>query len=49
MEEQNTCRMEGCNCTVAEGQDYCSDFCRDHEKDSTGTDRNCGCGHPGCR
>jgi len=25
---QSQCRHPGCICTVAQGQDYCSDYCR---------------------
>lgn len=41
-----TCKHHGCVCEVAEGAEFCSDYCRDH---STHEDTHrCECGHPGC-
>lgn len=44
-----TCAMKGCNCPVAEGEQYCSDYCKEHEAGTgPGDGEGCGCGHPGC-
>lgn len=40
------CLHEGCNCVVEEGNQYCSDFCREHAGPPM---EKCDCGHPGCQ
>ena len=46
---QHTCAHEGCTCLVSGGDQYCSDYCRDHGDHATGGDHTCGCGHPECQ
>ena len=42
------CGHEGCTCSVAEADGFCSDHCREHA-DDTGHDAHaCECGHPEC-
>jgi len=42
------CAHEMCGCDAAEGQEYCSDFCKNPTGDmQSGSD--CGCGHDACR
>ncbi len=41
-----TCQMDGCQCKVAEGKQYCSDECR---QNAHAADGKCGCNHPDCR
>jgi hypothetical protein len=43
------CRHEGCGCQVAEGQEFCSDYCRDHAGEPGHGQHTCGCGHPECQ
>ena len=40
------CGHEGCRCRVAEGEEYCSEHCREHA--GTGDHARCACGHPVC-
>ncbi len=40
------CPHDGCTCLAAEGDEYCSDFCREHGSDHGPMD--CGCGHADC-
>jgi hypothetical protein len=42
------CAHEGCRCQVAEDQEFCGDFCRDHVAGGP-TGQPCGCGHPDCQ
>jgi hypothetical protein len=42
------CAHEMCGCTTAEGQEYCSDFCKNPSGDMEGGS-DCGCGHSACR
>jgi hypothetical protein len=42
------CRHEGCTCLVEAGQEFCSDYCRDHAAETGHGTHACGCGHPGC-
>src|ERR1700730_14908655 len=44
MAEEKKCPMEGCNCAVPEGQEYCSDYCKEHQAHGG---HECGCGHAG--
>jgi len=37
-----------CGCDAAEGQEYCSDFCKNPTGDMEGGS-DCGCGHSTCR
>jgi hypothetical protein len=37
--------MNGCDCVVPEGEEYCSEYCKEHEGH---TGHECGCGHPDC-
>ena len=45
--EAKTCAHEPCNCTVASGQKYCSDSCR--EAGSQEVEIACSCNHPTCQ
>jgi hypothetical protein len=40
-----------CGCEVAEGDEYCSDFCRQPTEGGMdmGTGDDCGCGHDACK
>ncbi len=40
------CQMEGCQCQVAEGKQFCSDECRNNQHSADG---QCDCNHPDCR
>ena len=46
MAHQNICEHEPCTCTVASGQKFCSDFCRDAGADEV--EIACQCAHPAC-
>jgi hypothetical protein len=46
MATDETCVHPGCNCTAAEGSDYCSDECS-HAQDTV-TELACACGHEAC-
>ena len=39
------CKHPGCNCTVAKGTKYCSDYC---ESIGSQPSFSCGCGHAEC-
>ncbi len=39
------CKMEGCQCKVAEGKQFCSVEC---EQNRQAADGRCGCGHADC-
>jgi hypothetical protein len=41
------CAHVRCGCEVSEGQEYCSDYCR-QPSGMTGTSGDCGCGHDAC-
>ncbi len=43
------CVHEMCGCEVTEGQEYCSDFCRQPTHSKMGTGDDCGCGHDACK
>jgi hypothetical protein len=45
-EKQHKCAHEPCNCNVASGEKYCSDFCKD--AGSNEVEIACDCGHPAC-
>jgi len=59
MQESSTltnhqCAYTPCNCRVAPGEKYCSDYCEDHARHriavssiSSGAE-GCGCGHAEC-
>ncbi len=38
------CAHPPCNCTVDQGTEYCSDYCRQAPRDQT----TCDCPHAGC-
>lgn len=40
------CAHEPCQCTVLEGEKYCSTFCKDSGSEEV--EIACGCGHPAC-
>jgi hypothetical protein len=43
------CAHPDCTCTVAEGEEYCSDYCMENMRaDSTKDEEGCGCGHADC-
>jgi hypothetical protein len=42
-----TCQHEGCTCQVGEGEEFCSDVCREHGAGAHG-DHACDCGHQDC-
>jgi hypothetical protein len=42
------CQHEGCLCTVEDGQEFCSDHCRQHAE-GTHEEHVCECGHPACQ
>ncbi|HET9723674.1 MAG TPA: hypothetical protein VFR44_07510 [Actinomycetota bacterium] len=43
-----SCGHTGCTCQAAEGQEFCSDHCREHAAMSEHPDHACGCGHAAC-
>jgi hypothetical protein len=43
------CGHESCQCTVAAPEIYCSDYCRDAQKDLMASVQFCECGHAQCR
>lgn len=43
-----SCGHEGCGCTVDEGQEFCSEHCREHTSEGP-TGQPCACGHPECQ
>jgi hypothetical protein len=42
------CRHAGCACHAREGDDYCSDYCKDHGEHLDGESHLCACGHASC-
>lgn len=46
-DENNTCGHDICSCPVSGDQEYCSDHCRETERQDM-TEIACDCGHPGC-
>jgi hypothetical protein len=45
MADAKKCAMDGCLCTVSDGQKYCSAYCEAAEGLTTLV---CECGHPAC-
>jgi hypothetical protein len=45
-QEEHKCAHEPCECTVAEGEKYCSDWCKDAGSEEV--EIACECGHPPC-
>lgn len=45
MADKNKCGHAACNCSVKEGEKYCSTYCHD-ARDTI--ELSCNCGHPGC-
>jgi hypothetical protein len=45
------CSHAACQCTVAEGEQFCSDHCRQMSasRRNAGTEAGCNCGHPACQ
>ena len=43
--DANKCAMDGCRCTVAAGQKFCSASCQTAKSATT---LQCDCGHPAC-
>ncbi len=43
--EPKRCAHPACNCTVAEGNKYCRQYCHDAGKTF---ELSCNCVHPGC-
>lgn len=43
------CLHMGCRCDVSEGQEYCSDYCREHAAEADHAAHECACGHPACQ
>lgn len=46
-DENNVCGHEICDCAVGDGQQYCSDHCKEAERQDM-TEIACDCGHSGC-
>ena len=42
------CGHTGCRWQVAEGEAFCSDYCRDHSAGAGHEQHSCACGHPAC-
>lgn len=45
---EKTCGHEGCTCVVAEGEEFCSEYCQRHGTHEGHKAHACGCGHDGC-
>jgi hypothetical protein len=45
---EKTCAADGCTCTTAREDGYCSDYCANHEAHEGHEAHACHCGHPGC-
>lgn len=43
------CMHTGCLCQAAEGQEFCSGYCRDHAALTEHAEHACGCGHAACQ
>ncbi|HEU4526777.1 MAG TPA: hypothetical protein VFT80_02475 [Actinomycetota bacterium] len=43
------CTHMGCRCDVAEGQEFCGDYCREHAAETEHAAHECECGHPACQ
>lgn len=44
--ETKKCAHPACNCQAPEGEDYCSEFCKDA---GDMTEISCNCEHPECK
>jgi hypothetical protein len=43
------CAHDGCTCTVASGERFCSDYCAEQANAGKAeADDECSCGHPDC-
>jgi hypothetical protein len=42
---EKTCAADGCTCTTAREDGYCSDYCATHQAPGANA---CQCGHAGC-
>jgi hypothetical protein len=42
------CMHTGCTCEVDPGEDFCSEYCREHSAGAGHEDHVCECGHPAC-
>jgi hypothetical protein len=47
MANDGKCSHETCSCSVTGDSEYCSDHCREAEKQDL-TEITCDCGHGGC-
>jgi hypothetical protein len=45
---EKTCAADGCTCTTAREDGYCSDYCANHELREGDEANACQCGHAGC-
>lgn len=48
---QESCRNDGCTCSVPQGEQYCSDHCRKAASSATSQAQSreaCVCGHEDC-
>jgi hypothetical protein len=45
---EKTCAGDGCTCTTAREDGYCSDYCATHESHAGHEAHPCQCGHAGC-
>lgn len=43
-----SCHHEWCLCLVDQGQEFCSDHCREHASEGDRGKHACECGHPAC-
>lgn len=43
------CGHPGCQCDVAPGKRYCSDFCEKNAANAASSSSGCGCGHSACK
>jgi hypothetical protein len=42
------CGHAGCLCNVEQGQEFCSDHCREHASGRDHLEHACECGHDAC-
>ena len=42
------CAHDGCMCRASEGQEFCSDYCREHAGETEHVAHACECGHDAC-
>ncbi len=45
--ENNQCRHSACVCPVSDGQEFCSEYCREAVRQDI-TEIGCSCEHQGC-